>query len=140
MSEQSLLPIGFAFKTSEKVAQMSPFEPLGSAHVAPLELKTCFPADSFVSTNISELYSCFGVEFHPVGFAPFGEIVRVNVYTNNPDPLALNVFAASFCGHQPLFVGPMEFIAILKHGSQTSESIFSVPSHSSDANLHNVSP
>jgi hypothetical protein len=95
---------------------------------------------ALVSHKVGELDSCFGVELQPVGHTPFGEVVRVNVHTNNPDPSALVSFAARFCGHQPLFVGPMEFIAILKHGAEAKEVLFSEPSHSNDLNLHTVSP
>lgn len=71
-----------------------------------------------VRDKISVLHSCSGVEFQPLGTAPFGEIVRVYVHTENPNALSLETLLASLSSHKPLRVGPMEFVTVLEHRAE----------------------
>jgi len=90
----------------------------------------------FVGDHAAIPISCFGVEFHPICSTPFGELVRVNVYADNPDALCLHRLAACFGCGEPFFVGPMEFLAILKHGAESIECLGPVPGHTDELNLH----
>ena len=58
--------------------------------------------------------TCFGLEIQPVCFAPYGEVLRVNVHADDPNPEALLTFAKTLSGGEPCFVGPTEFITVLK--------------------------
>ena len=55
-----------------------------------------------------------GVELTTLGLAPFGKIVRVNVYTNHADAFCFHVFSKLIGGGEPLMVGAMEFVTIIK--------------------------
>lgn len=100
-------------------------------------LGTTLPAScDLVRNEISVLHPCCGIEFQPLGFAPFGEIVRVNVYSNNTSALTLETFVSGLSRFQPLRVGPMEFVAILEHGADAEEVFRLEPSHSDDMYLH----
>ena len=96
--------------------------------------------NDLVGHETGELVPCFGVEFHPVGHAPFGEIVRVNVYAHHPDPIGFQALAASFSGGQPLMVGPMEFLAVLKHPQEPVKVLGPVPGHTDNASRHMQPP
>lgn len=72
---------------------------------------------NLVGDKIAEGFSCCGVDFHPLCIAPFGELVRVYVHPNDPMSFDLKAFAACFGGGEPLIIGPMEFVTILKHSS-----------------------
>lgn len=78
--------------------------------------------------------SAVGVELLPMGFAPLGEIVRVKVNADHAATFCLERFAADFCSGQPLIVGPMEFVTILKHFSQPVEVLPLEPHHASGLN------
>lgn len=82
----------------------------------------------------------FSIELQPLGFAPFGELVRVKVYADHPDAAGFERLAALFCGQQPLLIGPMEFVAILKQGAQAGEIPGGVPDHPDDLSLHDLLP
>jgi len=97
-------------------------------------------SDCLVGDEASVLVSCFGIEFHPVGFAPFGELVRVNVYAHDPMALGFELLASALCGGKPLLVGPMEFVAVLEQGAKPVEVLGLVPSHTDDLNLHGQPP
>lgn len=96
--------------------------------------------DGAVGGLIGKRHATVGVELQPLGLAPLGEIVRVNVCPNDPDAFDLLSFAASFGGSQPLIVGPMEFVTILKHGHEAGPVVTGVPGHADGLNLHGTSP
>lgn len=108
---------------------------LRCAHAALLQpgrrLDTC---DGLVGNETGVGASTVGVEFQPLGFAPFGEIVRVQVNADYAPAFCLESFAASFGGGQPLIVGPMEFVAILKHGAQPDVVLALEPDHAGSLN------
>lgn len=80
-------------------------------------------------------HACVGVEIHPLGNAPAGEIVRVNVYADDAQAFDLVRFAAGFGCAQPLIVGPMEFVTVLEHGAQTDKILPLEPRHADRAHL-----
>lgn len=69
--------------------------------------------DHFVGDPSGVGVSAVGVEILPLGFAPYGEIVRVNVNADHAHAFCLQSFATKFSGGQPLIVGPMEFVTVL---------------------------
>ncbi|MDO9105200.1 MAG: hypothetical protein Q7U57_09595 [Methylovulum sp.] len=73
--------------------------------------------NDLVSDHTGVLVSCIGVEFQPLGYAAFGELVRINVYAENPMSLDLESLFICLGGCKPLVVGPMEFVTILKHAA-----------------------
>ena len=73
------------------------------------------PRDCLVRDEARELCSCFGIEFHPVCLTPFGELVRVNVYTDDANTLGLEFLSSCLGGGKPLMVSPVEFVAVLEH-------------------------
>lgn len=81
------------------------------------------------------LHAGVGVELHPLGHAPLGEIVRVNVYADDPQSFDLLGFAAGFGCAQPLIVGPMEFVTVLEHGPQADKVLGLEPGHTDDLYL-----
>jgi len=89
----------------------------------------------FVGDQARVLHAGVGVEIHPLGYAPLGEIVRVNVYTDDPQSFDLLGFAAGFGCAQPLIVGPMEFVTILEHGPQADKVLGLEPGHTDDLHL-----
>lgn len=96
--------------------------------------------DGAVSGLVGKRHATVGVELQPLGLAPLGEIVRVNVCPNDPDAFDFLSFAASFGGSQPLVIGPMEFVTILKHGHETGPVVTGVPGHADGMDLHGASP
>lgn len=86
--------------------------------------------------NVSELCSSVGVEFHPLGLTPFGELVRVYVHANNPDAFCLKSFAALFSSHPPLIVGAMQFVTILEHNFEPEKVLGLIPGHANSVNIH----
>lgn len=80
-------------------------------------------------------HTCVGVEIHPLGSAPVGEIVRINVHADDPQSFDLLSFAAGFGCPQPLIVGPMEFVTVLEHGAQAGEILRLEPGHADDLHL-----
>ena len=84
--------------------------------------------------------SCYGIDLIPIGNAPFGKLVRVNVYTDDPDPLALIAFAHSFSEREPFFIGRTEFIAILEDGKESGECFGPVPGNAENLNSHGCLP
>ena len=90
--------------------------------------------------SISEDISCISVEFQPLGFTEFGELVRGYVNADHAVSFCLKSFAALVSSHEPLIVGVMEFVTILEHGAKTSEVLGFVPSHADNLNLHNDNP
>lgn len=84
-------------------------------------------------------HTSFGVELQPLGFAPFGEIVRVQIHTENPDALCLESLAVPLGRGKPLIVGPMEYVTVFEHGAKNGEGFTSEPRKSSNLNLHSSS-
>lgn len=80
--------------------------------------------------------SCFGVEFHPICRTPFGELVGVDVYAHDSDPRGPHRLAAILGCDKPLFIGPREFLAVLKDGAKAGIGIWPVPGHADDLDLH----
>ena len=81
-----------------------------------------------------------GVDFHPLGFTPFGELIRVYVYTENPDVFCLKTFARLLSSHEPLIVGRMEFVTILEYGTKPDEVLALIPRNTDCLNLHDEKP
>ena len=79
---------------------------------------------------------CVGIEFQPLGFTQLGELVRVYVYSDNPDASVLKSLAAALCSQEPLIVGPMEFITILKHSPELVKGLGPVPRHADNLRGH----
>lgn len=88
------------------------------------------PIEHVTGHQCGIVHATCGVELLPVLSAPFGEVVRVNVYAEDPDPGFLLRLAAGFGGSQPLFIGPMEFLAVLKKPAQPVEGLGAIPGHS----------
>ncbi len=86
--------------------------------------------------------STVGVEFLPLGFAPHGEIVRVNVNADHAHAFCLETFAAGFGRGKPLIVGPMEFVTVFEHGAEPLEVLSLEPNHAGGLNTlgHHESP
>jgi hypothetical protein len=80
--------------------------------------------------------SCFGVEFHPICNTPFGKLIGIDVYTDDPSPARLNEIARLFGVCEPLFIGPMEFIAIFKDGAESAKGLGSIPGDANNLNAH----
>jgi len=55
-----------------------------------------------------------GIELTPLGLTPAGKLVRVNVYTDHPDALCFESLSKLIGGGQPLPVGVMEFVTVIK--------------------------
>jgi hypothetical protein len=99
--------------------------------------------DDLVRDPRRELLTTAGVEFQPLGFAPRGEIVLVEVRPNDESAFDFLAFATDFCGHEPLVVGPMQFVAVLEHHAQRVEGgAIAKPGHSDrgDGLIHNELP
>ena len=96
--------------------------------------------DEFRSDTVGVPLSCVGIDLMPICRAPLGEVVRINVHTDNPNPETFLAFAKALSGGEPFLVGPMEFITILKHSSQPIVGFRPKPSHSGDLNLHKHAP
>lgn len=92
------------------------------------------PSENLVGDPGGVSVSAIGVELLPLGFAPFGEIVRVNVNADHAHAFCLKTFAANFGCRQPLIVGPMEFVAVLEHGSKPVEVLTLEPHHAGGLN------
>lgn len=93
-------------------------------------------SSNLVSHEACVLSACVGIEIQALGFAPFGEIVRVYINANDADASAFQLLLASKSGLQPLRVGAVEFVAILEHGSEFDEVLGLEPSHTGDLRLH----
>lgn len=102
------------------------FEPKSESLDRTGRLNTC---KNLVHDESGVSVSAIGVELMPLGFAPFGEIVRVNVNADHAPAFCLKTFAADFGCGQPLIVGPMEFVTVLKHEQQPSPVLSPVPDH-----------
>lgn len=93
-----------------------------------------------IRDDIRALHSTCGIEIQPLGHAPFGEIVKVNVHSENPDHLSLEALLTSLGGCQPLRIGPMEFVTILKHSAEPEIIVGPIPGHADDFDLHKNAP
>jgi hypothetical protein len=85
---------------------------------------------------VGESGASVGIELLPICSTPAGKLVRVNVYTDDASAATLKFVAALFGINEPLLIGPMEFVAILKHGPQPNEVFGREPDHRNNLNLH----
>lgn len=90
------------------------------------------PGTNLVGDEAGPRRATFGVDVVPVLSAPFGEVVRVNVCTDDSAPSALLEFAASFGLSQPLWIGPGEFLAVLEQRPQAVVGLGAVPRETDD--------
>lgn len=96
-------------------------------------LVICIPVLSAGSDSVchevGELHSCCGIKAHPICNTPFGELVRIDVYTDDPHPFGLYVYAQLICSGEPTLISLREFISILKHGSESPISFLPIPGY-----------
>lgn len=91
--------------------------------------------EHFVGDQTCVLHASLGVDTQTTPEAPSRELVRVYVYTDNPDTFCLLSLAAYLGIAQPLVKSAMQFVTVLKHGQQPREVLPLEPSHTDGLNL-----
>lgn len=95
--------------------------------------------DEFRSDTVGVPFSSVGIDFIPLFRAPLGEVVRINVYSDNSVPISLNLLLPSLSSDTPLSIGPGECIAILKDFDETVVSVLPKPGESNGHDVHGPS-
>lgn len=93
-----------------------------------------------VGLDVGEFHSCFGIDLQVVGSAPGEELIRIDVYSDNPDPAVLKVFASGLGLGEPVFESPRQFFCILKDLQESQVVLRPVPGESGDVDRHKKSP